>query len=326
MKKIKIRPFELGWEKAVCDIHNAAFDYYIRGFGELYGYHHITSSEVLTWLHPLNAPRLFPVAKKFEQGLWVAFIDDTPVGYVCCQLEQDSENSDLSLVYEETKEELGQSKIAVLPNYQRKGVASALLEQTMIHYHLRGARRAIILIYNDNKPASALMEKFNFERDDLYAVLAECDLGLPVHNVPKTENIVIRELQETDYGDLRRIFQSRPDVGLAPSIQQLKDWYSMVDPWAEVSLVAEINNKVVGCMEFTKNGLLGIPGVLPSYQNKGIGSMLFSQLLKSMQAKNKVKALSDTGSMLPEAIKMYNRFGFNITRQLNEWAKKLIIS
>ncbi len=325
--KIEVNSFNFGQEELVCQIHNIAFNDWIERLGSLYAYHKITPKEVFMWSQEPN------------ESIWLAHVNGNPAGYVCCQLNQlQGKNTIVNLLYEETRESLGQSKIAVLPKYRRKGVAKTLLIQTMEHYKSLGAETAMVISYSDNTAVSALMSSLGFEHRDFYyyspysdkepyiqdSVLAEYDLSCPLSTIRSNPDVLIRKLQKEDLDAMRKIFgECRPDLfGSSPSAQQVHEWYT--SQWAEVSLVAEYNGEVVGCMEFTATGVIGIPGVLPEYRNKGIGSTLFYQLLKTMQSMSKPKALADTGIFAGEhAIRMYERFEFDTSRLQYGWVKTL---
>ncbi|MBA7513724.1 hypothetical protein ES705_05742 [subsurface metagenome] len=118
--------------------------------------------------------------------------------------------------------------------------------------------------------------------------------------------------------------KARPDLwGSNPTMEQIIGWYK--EGRGEITLVAEFEGKVVGCMEYTSVGAIGIPGVLPQYRKKGIGSTLFYNLLKSMKENGLPKALADSGyvSELRKAIRMYKRFNFDLSRELWVWVKNV---
>lgn len=120
---------------------------------------------------------------------------------------------------------------------------------------------------------------------------------------------------------IKQIFgESRPDVfGTNPSFENIVEWID--SGWGEVTLVAEFDGKTVGCMEFTKKGVIGIPSVLLDYRKKGIGSTLFYHLLNVMKEKGNKRALADTGFIHEDAIKMYKKFNFDLKRELWSWIK-----
>ncbi|MHA1408280.1 MAG: GNAT family N-acetyltransferase [Candidatus Heimdallarchaeaceae archaeon] len=116
----------------------------------------------------------------------------------------------------------------------------------------------------------------------------------------------------------------RPDVfGSQPTMEQIKKWFKA--GWAAKTLVAEYRGKVVGCMEYTALGVIGIPGILPEYQKQGIGSTLFYQLLQNMKKEGYKKAVADTGYVpyTEGAIRMYKRFEYDLSRELWTWIKIL---
>nr|MDO8117471.1 GNAT family N-acetyltransferase [Candidatus Sigynarchaeota archaeon] len=51
--------------------------------------------------------------------IWIAYLDGKPAGYACCQLEFDNDGIS-QLLFVETKEGLGQSNIAVLPECRKR--------------------------------------------------------------------------------------------------------------------------------------------------------------------------------------------------------------
>ena len=109
--------------------------------------------------------------------------------------------------------------------------------------------------------------------------------------------------------------------GRNPSPQQIGEWLS--NPTSEAILVAEFDGKVIGTMEFFKDGVIGIPGILPEYRNRGFGTTLFYHLLKKTQLHGHKKAIGDTGVIQEEMIRIYRRFGFDVSRRLLNWVKVL---
>ncbi|MBN2150770.1 MAG: GNAT family N-acetyltransferase [Candidatus Lokiarchaeota archaeon] len=320
---IEVKPLQPGQEGIVCGIHNEAFRHWIDEFGVLYGYHGVSTADVERW------------AGRGEH-VWLARVDGEPVGYTCCQVET-GDDGVAQLLFVETREGLGQSKIAVLPGYQRRGVASAIVKHAMAFHARDGAKRALAIAYNDNHGATGLAGSLGFRKDAFfpfaslgfdkeafYAVLWELDLRRPIRSVPVVPGLVVRALEEKDLDAIVSItLESRPDLRAVMTAGDIKAFYMRPEPWAEVSLVAEYQGKVVGLMDFTREGLVGIAGVLPRFRKCGIGSALFHQLLVTMQASGKEKALGDSGSIYMDAIRMYERFGFDTSRKLWIWTKPI---
>ena len=326
MTEITVELFTPECFQAICDIHNQSYKYWIENLGDTYGYHSVTADDVQSWV---------TTSSNF---IAIAFIEKSPVGYTHYSIEELSgDNSIKNLVFVETKESLGQSKLAVLPTFRRLGVAQALIEFTCNHAVELGAETAMIFTYNTNKPLKGLLSKlgfnhFKFQYYERYSndnpicmdsVLAELDLTSTLPNVPQNEQVLIRNIDEKDLEGMRTVFgECRPDVfGPAPTLEQILGWFHA--KWAVETLVAEMDGKIIGCMEYTSAGIVGIPGVLNEYRGSGIGSTLFFQLLRSMQKRGMATVIADTGFIMEEAIRMYKRFGFSLNRELWSWLKIL---
>ncbi len=327
MSHIQVVFFEKGQENIIAEIHNDAFHFSIEKLGLQYGYKMATNQDVKDWTN---------IKDSF---ILIAYSNNIPVGYVHCGIEEieGKERKIRNLVFIETKESLGQSKIAVLKEYQRKKIASKMLAKVIETAKDLNAETALALAYNKNISANRLLTKYAFKHEKfLYyepyskenqfigdSVLAVFDLKQNLPSIKINKNITVRRIEKKDLVFLQEIFgECRSDVfGLNPSYAQIMDWYD--SGWGEVTLVAELSEQVVGCMEFTSLGVIGIPGVLKKYRNQKIGSTLFYHLLLEMKNKNLEKALADTGFILQEAITMYKKFNFDLSRELWAWFKVL---
>jgi len=327
MSEIKIKQGVKGQESIICEIHNEAFSHWIDNLGFLYGYKYLENKDVEKWL--LNE-------KSF---VLIAYDEEQPVGYVHCQIEDivGDKKAIRNLVFCETKESLGQSKIGVLTKNRRKKVALKLMKKALEKSKQLEADTALFLTYKKNLPAIRLLTNLGFDHKQLYyfepfskekpyvqdSVLAEFDLSQDLPDIKLNQDVLIRKIRLEDFSSMQRIFgESRPDVfGSNPTLNQVKEWYQSA--WGEVTLIAEIEEQVVGCMEFTSMGVIGIPGVLPEYRKQGIGSTLFYHLLLEMKNSGKEKALVDTGYELEKAINLYKKFNFDLSRELWAWVKIL---
>jgi len=315
--------FNEGQEEVICDIHNRSFRFWIEKFGFQYGYRYIKPEEVLNWL------------KEKSSSIWIGYFKDQPVGYAHCFLEEKKKLK--NTIFIETTESLGQSKIAVLPEFRHRGIGKALVTSVIDHHRHQGANAATVLVYSDNSSANSFLSKMGFlhERfhyDSRYSsetpffhdsVLAELDFSKPIQEIDQNKAVIVRPVAERDLNAIKLLFgDSHPDVfGSDPSMEQIQEWFH--SNWAEETLVAELDDKVIGCMGYSKTGVVGIPGVLKKYRKTGIGSTLFYHLLKSMQQKKVSKALADTGYVLLDAINMYKRFNFDLSRELWAWVKPI---
>ena len=327
MSDIKIKQGEKGQENIICEIHNESFSYWIDNLGLLYGYKYLENKDVENWL---SNERSFVL---------IAYDNEQPVGYVHCQIEDivGDKKTIRNLVFCETKESLGQSRIGVLSTNRRKKIASKLMKKAFEKSKQFDADTALSLVYNQNLPARRLLTNMGFEHKQLFyfkpyskkkpyvqdSVLAEFNLSQNMPEIQLDQDVVIRKILLEDLYSMQRIFgESRPDVfGSNPTYNQVREWYQST--WGEVTLIAEIEGQVVGCMEFTSLGVIGIPGILLEYRKQGIGSTLFYHLLLEMKNSGKEKALADTGFELQDAINLYKKFNFNLSRELWAWVKIL---
>jgi len=326
MVDISIIRYDKDKAEDVCIVHNSAFKSYIEDFGMLYGYRNLNPNEIRNWI------------KNPENKIWLAYVDNEPVGYVhCSQRIENKDNEILTMWFVETFEEIGQSRIAVIPSFRKKGIGKNLVEHAIENYKKVGAEIVIVSAYSDNESATDLLTSLGFKHFNPYyykrfskndpfevvSVLATFDLRQPLPKITLNSEVNVRIISENDLPAMKDIFgKARPDIwGSNPTKEHVIGWYN--EGWGEVTLVAEFEGKTVGCMEYTSAGLIGIPGVLPQYQKKGIGSTLFYHLLKSMKEKGLFKALTDSGYVPErrEAIRMYKRFNFDLSRKLWPWIK-----
>ncbi|MHA1110961.1 MAG: GNAT family N-acetyltransferase [Promethearchaeota archaeon] len=326
---IEIKSLLSGQIDEICKIHNLAFSEWIDTLGMLYGYRKVTKKDVMKWVEPDNADIL------------IAYEDKVPVGYLHYQIVKTKgvgEGNDiLRMEIIETTEGRGQSKIAVLPEKRRNGIAIKLLRQILTLSKELNIDVVTIYAYNHNQVINNILHELSFIHEPIFfyppysntkpfahdSVLAEFDLSKDVPSLQHRNNdeICIREFQPNDLADIQQIFiECRPDM-IENSSEDEIGTYWLEEKWAMRTLVMEFKGEVVGCMEYNKLGLIGIPGVKKNYQRKGIGSALLNQLLKDMKFNGFTKALADTGLVLQNAIALYNKFNFNASRELWVWVK-----
>ena len=106
-----------------------------------------------------------------------------------------------------------------------------------------------------------------------------------------------------------------------PSQDDIANWLTNEES-GEI-LVAEYEGKVIGLMEYFRDGVIGIPGILPYYRGQGFGATLFYHLLERMKRSGHNRAVGDTGIVQEEMMALYNRFGIDLSKRLHNWAKEL---
>lgn len=325
MVDISIIPYEDGKAEDVCSVHNSAFKSYINEFGRLYGYRNLIPNDI------------YNLIENIESNIWLAYMDNEPVGYVHCAIEVKKKHIEyMTFYFVETMEGRGQSKIAVVPSFRKKGIAKALVRHAIEYYQKKGAELAIAFVYNDNELATHLFTKLGFKHEkfhyyDKYSkteplevntLIATFDLTQPLPKITLNPKVKVRIISKDDLPTIKDIRATgRP--GVHTTMEQVIEWFN--EGWGEVTLVAEFEGKVVGCMEYNPDGVINILGILPQYRSKGIGTTLFYQLLKIMKERGLPKAVADS-MYLPwteHARKMYKRFNFNRSRDLWVWVKNI---
>jgi ribosomal protein S18 acetylase RimI-like enzyme len=326
MTSTRVIQADLDHTSIISRLHNSSFSYWIKKYGILYGYTTVLPENVKEWLELPN------------NNIWLAYAKNEPVGYAHCKINECKGNNRFTeLNFVETKESFGQSKIGVHPIYSSQGIATSFLKTILDYYTSQNVRNASIFCYNNNLRAISILQKLQFQHKSLFfdtyysytkpfqcdSVLATLNLNNPLPNIVLNKNITIRSIKRTDLKGMTEIFRlSRPDVfGEMPTFEDILKWYN--SDWAEETLVAEVNDIILGCMEFSHQGIIGIPGVLPQYRRQGIGSTLLYRLLQKMQMSGKEKALVDTGYVFTNAIRLYRFLKFDMTHELWNWVKIL---
>ena len=325
MIDISIISYEDDKAEDVCVVHNLAFKSYIEDFGMLYGYRKLNPNDIQNWV------------KEQESNIWLAYVNNEPVGYVHCSIEVYKKSKEfMTFYFVETMEGRGQSKIAVIPSFRKKGIASALVKHAIEYYKKISAEIAVVFIYNNNDLAPHLLAELGFKHKRFHYyekysktepievdnLIATFDLQQSLPKITLNPEVKIRILSKDDLPVIKEIrATARP--GDKTTIEQIREWYK--EGWGEVTLVAEYEGNVVGCMEFNSVGVINILGVLPQYRSEGIGTTLFYHLLKTMKERGLSKAVADS-MYLPwteHARKMYKRFNFDCSRDLWVWVKKI---
>ena len=193
-----IRQFESGDEEQIARIHNTAFKDWIETLGSQYYYRYITSHDVSFWLNTtgIEAP-----------SLWVAEDSNNIVGYAHCYLQIEENKRKIPVIYfAQTHWDMGQSKIAVLPEYQQMGVGSSLINAALEYYKPFKAEVVMAFSYNDNYPMEALLTKLGFSHPGVFyypaysekeplghdSVYAYYDLTSPLPDIPLNSAVTVR--------------------------------------------------------------------------------------------------------------------------------------
>jgi len=309
VSNLVIRPFRNGEEKLVACIRNLGFSEWVENLGDGYWERYVTTEDISRWVSGDFIPR---------SELWIAELNGVPVGYARCGRK---DNHLLYLPTDWGHGDFGQSEVTVIPKYRRQGVGKELIDRTLRHYGRQGVKAASVRIYSDNVASSVLLRDLNFIRHETDAYL-ELDLRRPIMHIKLNPKVKVREVREEDVDALVKVYrQSGLGYGRT-SPEWIRSWLNEHHSVkCDVTLIAEHEDKIVGVMTFLVNSTLDIPGVLPEYRRRGIGSTLFYHLLKRMQKKGYAKAIADVSLGNQAALQMYRRSGFIMTRKICRWKK-----
>ncbi|MBV7330830.1 GNAT family N-acetyltransferase [Chloroflexi bacterium TSY] len=321
---LHISHLQAGEETALVRIHNSAFSEWATQLPACYRYQPLRVEQVRDWLQqPL-------------QTIWAIRLSGDVIGYAACrQTTLSNVDKTAILHFSVTHEDWGQSRIAVVPEFQEQGIATKLLQTILADFADKGGQLVTAYGYSFNPAATRLFSKLGFVNRERFtfapysdrepftydSIFAQLDLTEPLPNLPLNHELTVRTVQDGDMGAIQRIFRESASFAYEgePSEQQLVEWLSNEN--ADIRLVAEVNGDVVGLMECYRDGVIGIPGILPPYRKRGVGTTLFEHLLRAMQRAKYPLAVGDTGLIQHEMMRLYERFGFDCSRRLLNWVR-----
>lgn len=319
-----IRQFQSGDEIAIASIYNNAFREAIDTYPEIYQMKAVSPEEILDWMEE-------------STKIWVIERESQIVGYaqVCVEIEHGKREIPILQIISSRKWTLEQSNIAVLPEYQRQGIGSMLLQEVIDNYK-DTVELVMVLTFSDNLGAEQFFEKNGFTKHDLY-YFAEYSNDKPLMNSSVYETLELEYLKAP--GNLNPDITFRlatiDDAEAVTEIHRQNVWWSdesnslewnkdfIQGKFGHTVFVAEYEGDVVGSIDYYKDERIGIAGVLPHMTKKGIGSAMFYMILLAMKEAGFKFAFMDSGLTQVDAIKMYERFGFTIQRRQNAWIKKI---
>ena len=323
MTALKIKTFRAGQEAAIAHIHNIANAQWAERLDPCFR------------CRPFTPENITRTPDGTPNTITIAYLEDQPAGYASASFKH--QDGFPALHFDISHPNWGQSRIAVLPEFQGQGIATKLIQEMLDDFQAQGGAVAIAWAYNFNAPACALFTKTGFIHQPLFyyppysdqepwgfdSVFAQIDLTRSLKSLPLVPDLTIRAPEPGDmeaFIDLYR--RSAPFAfGLQPTHQQIKEWLS--DPNSAAILVGEFEGKLIGVMEYFHDSVIGIPGILPEYRNRGFGTTLFYHLLQHMKNNGHSKAIGDTGIIQKEMLRLYRRFGFDLSQRLFNWVKVL---
>ena len=319
-----IRPYRKGDESEVAVVYNSAFREAIESLPEIYQCKEVTAEDVLTWTNE-------------DTEIWTAELDDRIVGFAQVRLEMEHGKREIPVlqIISPRMWTLEQSNIAVHLDYQRKGVGTTLIQEIIEEYK-DTAEFVIVLTFSDNLAAERFFEKNGFAKHDVY-YFRDFSEEKPFMNSSFYETLDLNDLKAPANLNPNIIFRraTLDDVEVVTEIHRQNVWWSeysnsikwnkefIEGKFGHTVFVAELENEVVGSIDYCKDERVGIAGVLPHLTGKGIGSTMFYEILLKMKEAGYKFAFMDSGMTQVDAIKMYERFGFTVQRKQNAWIRKI---
>ena len=319
-----VRPFQEGDDENIARIHNLGFREWIDSLSFHYGYSYLKPDDIKKW--------------KSKDGLFVAEIDGEPVGFVHSGAWDVVGVTIGGILTHKGDGEYGQGKIVVIPEKRRMGVGSELVRAALNHIRERKGTLADVRVYSDNTPARNLFRKLGFvhhkdvfnhpiiskRNRDYFADIrsAVFDLAQPVPKVEMNREVEVREATKDDVEKLLDYAEATGNIGYfrGSSKEHILDWIN----GQETAMVAELKGRIVGCIDAEKTtGHLGVPGVLPEFRRKGIGSALLYNVLRVLKARGYARAMTDSEVINEPAWRLYRKLGFNEERRVEAWVKPL---
>jgi ribosomal protein S18 acetylase RimI-like enzyme len=304
-----IRPYHAGDETEIALVHNSAFRDAIESLPEIYQNKEVTPGDVLEWFQE-------------KVVIWVVEVDKRIIGYAQVRVEIEHGKRDIPVLqFMPAKNwDLEQSNIAVLPEYQRSGVGTKLLRAIIDEYE-NTIEFITAHTFSDNQPAERLFEANGFTMHDVF-YFSDFSDDKPLTNSSVYEILELENLEAPNNLN-RDITFRRANLADAAATAELHRFNVF---WCDECESIEWNRegKVVGAIDYLKDGRVGISGVLPNMTKKGIGSAMFYNFLLTMKQDGYKVAFIDSGFTQIDAIRMYERFGFTIQRRQNSWVKQVI--
>jgi ribosomal protein S18 acetylase RimI-like enzyme len=321
-----VRQARDGEEAKLALLHNVGNAHYISTLRPHYGWRNIGPEDVQKWRED---PR---------SDVLVLTINDEIVGYAQTLESLEKGTHDLKVLWlaPSTYWDFAQSNIVVHPDYRGSGLGKELLRAVIAKAEASNAKYILALSFSDNEAAEGLLHSLGFQCHDVLmdprfsstrpfqnsSVYAALDLDGYSRPEKCNKDLLIRGGNPDDAEALARIHQA--NVWWDEKSWTV-DWSRQYvsGTFGHRVIVGELDGQVVGAMDYFDRGTIGISGVLPEFQNRGIGSDILAELLHQMKMRGIRTALADSGLTQKEAISMYHRFGFTIERRQNLWALPL---
>ncbi len=304
----------------IANVFNASFSDLIHQYGPNYSYTQVTTDDVLKWIQKIEYKdsKLFVIESK------------KIVGFAHCVLVIEEGITKVPVLYFRlTGWDFGQPRFGILPSLQRLGLGSKLCRFVTKSSWKYTPRFVIAFVHEDNIPATHLLEKIGFRQHELFmfqdysndkplangSVIASFNLDKKITTPYPDIDVEIRRARLGDEKDISEI--SKRNVWWNPDTWTI-DWTRQFirGEFSHTVFVAEYQGRVIAVMNYKQNtGEIGFTGVHPDYQRRGVGTFFMTRLLSTMKGAGLKRAIAASGMTQVDAIKLYQRLGFDLKKK-----------
>jgi ribosomal-protein-alanine N-acetyltransferase len=321
-----VRLAQDGEEERLAHLHNVGNAEYLSTLRPLYGWRTIRPEDVAKWREDPRSEILVLATNGEIEGY----------AHTLRSLEKGNRDIEVMWLAPCAKWDFAQSNLVIHPDHRGRGLGKELLKGVVRSAELSNVSYVLALAFSDNQAAEQLLQSLDFHCHDVLmdsrfsatrsfqnsSVYVYLDLEGYSRPQKKNESLVIREGSSDDAEALAKIHQANVWWNEKSWTVEWNHQY-VSGMFGHRVLVGELDGQVVGAMDYFDRGTIGIAGVLPEYQRRGIGSDIFGELLHRMKERGIVTAFADSGLTQTQAISMYGRFGFATERRQNLWALPL---
>lgn len=261
-------------------------------------------------------------------GLFIAELDGEPIGRVQAYIDK------------QQKEKKGFIQgLGVVPQFRKRGIGQELAKKAIESLRNRGMETAQCWIRDDKPICKHLFESMGFKLIRVYSTMRR-ELDTIPYDVNRNEGIRIGAMKKgiEDIRLLRRLnneafsehFDSRPYT-----LEEWKHWSEEPDFDRKGCFFALLEGKPVGHVvtwvdsKFVKfrgikRGSIATIGVLKPYRRKGIGTSLILRGMNYLRSRGMTEVELGVDDLnQTEAIKLYEKVGFEVIRKDLTYQKKI---
>jgi ribosomal protein S18 acetylase RimI-like enzyme len=264
-------------------------------------------------------------------GMFIVELDGRPVGTVDAHIDKNRTEKKGFLVGP-----------AVLPEFRRKGIGTALARKTFESLKQRSMKSVQATITNKNKVGQLFLEKFGFNQVRVFSLMRRSLSDIP-NRIGESESAELIAIGKTE-DEIKlcnrlhnEVFKEHYNFR-TQTLEETRYFICNLDEFGALTYgyFALIDKKPVGYLTYGINtednkyhnkkcGFLYALGVLKEFRREGIATKLILEsmnLLKSNGMEEVELVVDETNPT--EAIKLYEKLGFKVVENRFFYLKKLI--